>query len=316
MAVLVTGAGGFLGPEIIDRLLAEGNEVLAFDFAPLRPELADRWGNKVEFIRGDIRDKSMVRYLVEKSGTKDPIIHLAGILTSGCDRNPEMAIAVNLNGLYNVLEAAVACGNRRTIMASTISVYGRGLPQPMTETMKTEADGWYGVTKLMGEQTGLLFQRRHGLDFRAARFAAVTGPGRSAGSGSASLFTSYIPEKPALGESYEIEVTEDTAYPVVYIKDAADALYRIAMAPEAPSRVYNVSSGRIVVSEMVADVKKIIPEAQYSYKPDEVIMAVVSGFKEWRISTERIEKELGWKPSYTPEAMVKDIIAVARKAKG
>jgi nucleoside-diphosphate-sugar epimerase len=315
MAVLVTGAGGFLGPEIIDKLLEAGKDVLAFDFAELRPELKSRWEGRVEFIRGDIRDRSMVRYLVEKSGTEDPIIHLAGILTSGCDRNPEMAIAVNVNGLYNVLDAAVEFNGRRTIMASTISVFGRDLPQPMTEEMSAEPDGWYGITKLMGEQMGLLFQRRHGLDFRAARFAAVTGPGRSAGSGSASLFTSFIPEKPALGEAYEIEVTEDTAYPVVYIKDAADALFQIAFADKAPSRIYNVSSGRIVVSQMVEDVKKIIPDAKYTYKPDPVIMSVVGGFKEWEISTTRIERELGWKPSYTPDEMVKDIIRIARSRK-
>ena len=151
---------------------------------------------------------------------------------------------------------------------------------------------------------------------RAARFAAVTGAGRSAGSGSASLFTSYIAEKPALGEKYEIEVGEDTAYPVVYIKDAADALFRIATADQAPSRIYNVASGRIVVSEMIEQVKSIIPEAEYSYKPDPVIMSVVSGYKEWVISTDRIEKELGWSPSYAPEEMVRDIIDVARRGKG
>ncbi len=315
MAVLVTGAGGFLGKEIINRILDSGRDVLAFDFADPNPDTLKAWGDRVEFIQGDIRDKSMVHHLVRKSGTEDPIIHLAGILTAGCDRDPAMAIAVNINGLNNVLEAAVKYGNRRTVHASTIGVYGRGLPQPILEDMPAEPDGWYGYTKWMGEHMGLLYERRHGLDFRAARFAAVTGPGRTA-VGSASLFTSYIAEKPALGEVYEIEVAEDTAYPVVYIKDAADALFKITFAEAAPSRVYNVSSGRVIVSDMIKTVKEIIPDAKYTYKPDEVIMAVVSGYKEWHISTERIEKELGWTPKYTPEVMVKDIITEARKMKG
>ncbi len=316
MAVLITGAAGFIGPELVDMFLASGKDVLAFDFAEPKEEIKRRWEGKVEFIRGDIRDRSLIRYLVQKSGTSDPIVHLAGILTAGCDRDPAMAVAVNVNGLYYVLDAAVEFGNRRTIMASTIGVYGRDLPQPIDETMPTEPDGWYGYTKLAAEQLGLLYVRRHGLDFRAARFAAVTGPGRSAGSGSASLFTSYIPEKPALGEPYEIEVTEDTAYPVVYIKDAADALFRIATADKAPRRIYNVGSGRIVVSEMVEQVKKQIPDAKYTYKPDPVIMSVVSGYKEWQISTKRIEEDLNWKPSYEPDQMVADIIRIARSRKG
>ncbi|ORC37732.1 hypothetical protein B4O97_01650 [Marispirochaeta aestuarii] len=314
MAVLVTGAGGFLGPEIIDRVLASGKEVLAFDFADPKPELLEKWKGKVEFIQGDIRDRSMVNHLVTKSGTEDPIIHLAGILTAGCDRDPNMAIAVNINGLNYVLDAAVRNGKRRTVFASTIGVYGRGLPQPIKEDMPAEPDGWYGFTKLMGEHMGLLYERRHGLDFRAARFAAVTGPFRQA-AGSASLFTSHIAEKPALGQAYEVEVTEDTAYPVVYLKDAADALFQIAFADTAPSRIYNVASGRVVVSEMIKTVKEIIPEAKYTFKPDPVIMAVVEGYKEWNISTERISAELGWTPTYTPNEMVKDIIKVVKSRK-
>ena len=164
----------------------------------------------------------------------------------------------------------------------------------------------------MIEQMGMLFVRRNHLDVRAVRFAAVTGPGRSAGSGSASLFTSYIPEKPALGEPYEIEVTEDTAYPVVYIKDAVAALITLAEIPDAPKRIYNIASGRIVVSDMVEAVVKRIPRARFTYKPDPTIMSVVSGYKDWHISCRRAYEELGWKPSFSVEEMVDDIIRTVR----
>jgi len=171
-----------------------------------------------------------------------------------------------------------------------------------------EPDGWYGLTKLTGEDMGLLYNRRTGLDFRAVRLAAVTGPGRKAGSGSASLFTSYIPEKAARGEPYEIEVTPDTAYPVVYIKDAVDALYTVATSASAPGRIYNISSGRVFVDKFVELVKQRIPGAAFTYKPVDDIMAVVSGYKEWEIDCSLVEKELGWRPSYGVEAMVDDII--------
>jgi nucleoside-diphosphate-sugar epimerase len=178
--------------------------------------------------------------------------------------------------------------------------------------MPTEPDGWYGLTKLMAEQMGLLYLRRSALDFRAVRLAAVTGPGRSAGSGSASLFTSLIPEKAALGEPYEIEVDEDAAYPVVYIKDAANALFTLATVDTAPRRIYNISSGRVVASELVSMVKSRISDARFSFKPDPMIMAVVRGFVDWRINCQRAEEDLGWTPGFTVKRMVKDIIESAR----
>jgi nucleoside-diphosphate-sugar epimerase len=179
--------------------------------------------------------------------------------------------------------------------------------------MKKEPDGWYGLTKMMAEEIGLLYVRRYGLDFRAVRFAAVTGPNRVA-VGSASLFTSLIPEKAAKGEPYAIEVTPDTSYPVVYIKDAVDALIKLAFANTAPSRVYNIASGNIVVDTMIAYIKKTIPGAQFTFAPVDDIMAVVSGYKEWTIGCARAAKEIGWTPSYAVEKMVDDIIAQVRGA--
>jgi nucleoside-diphosphate-sugar epimerase len=313
--VLVTGATGFIGAALVARFAEKGHEVLACDFRPPAEATAKRWGKSVKFAECDVRERDAVRAIVEKSGSSGPIVHLAGILTAGCDLDPNAAMKVNLMGFQHVVEAACAIGKKRVVLSSTIGVYGRDLPQPIDETMRTEPDGWYGYTKLASELMGLLCHRRDGLDFRAVRLAAVTGPGRAAASGSASLFTSFIAEKPALGEPYEIEVTEDTAYPVVYIKDAVEALFALANAEKAPSMIYNVSSGRVIVSEMVPYVKSKIPSARFTFKPNPVVMAVVSGYKEWHIGCERIRKEIGWQPAYGVQAMIDDIISSVRGRK-
>jgi len=312
VAILVTGAAGFIGVHLVTELLGNGVDVLAFDRAEPGEAASKRWAGRVAFEIGDVTDRDEVFSLVRRAGP-GPVIHLAGILTAGCDRDPDAAMAVNVQGLRHVLDASLAHGLRRVVMASTIGVYGPGLPQPMTEDMPAEPEGWYGLTKLMAEQMGLFYARRHGVDFRAARFAAVTGAGRSAGSGSASLFTSFIPEKAALGEPYAIEVEEDTAYPVIYIEDAVRALVRLVTAEEAPGRLYNFASGRVITAELVASVKRIIPGARLTYAPAPDVMAVVAGYREWRIDCSRAAQELGWKPEYDVEAMVEDIIGKARE---
>jgi UDP-glucose 4-epimerase len=314
MAVFVTGAGGFLGQTLVNTLIADGKQVLAFDYNAPPQGVLEGWKGRAEFRQGDIRDQKFVASLIAESGTSEPIIHLAGILTTGCDRDPHAALAINVGGTYNVLEGARQNGGRRVVFASTISVYGRGLPQPITEDMPLAADGWYGVSKQMAELAGLLYVRRYNADFRAVRFAAVTGAGRVA-VGSASLFTSLIAEKAAKGEPYAVEVTEDTSYPVVYIKDAVDALIKLAYAREAKSRIYNISSGNVVVDKMIAYVRKVIPEAKFTFAPAPDIMAVVAGFKEWVINCDRAAEEIGWRPSYAVEKMVDDIIAITRSKK-
>jgi nucleoside-diphosphate-sugar epimerase len=314
VAILITGGAGFIGRALARHFVAAGRDVLAFDVAaPLAAAGADSPAG-VSYVSGDIRDAATVRAAVERSGGEDPIVHLAGMLTAGCDRDPAQGMAVNVGGSFHVLDAARACGGRRVVLASTIGVYGRGLPQPIDETMATEPDGWYGYTKRCAEEMGLLHARRHGLDFRAARMAAVTGPFRQA-AGSASLFTSLIPEKAARGEPYAVEVSEDTAYPVVYLDDAASALARLATAPDAPQRIYNVASGRVVVREMIAHVRQFLPQARFTFAPDPVIMQVVSGYREWRIDCRLIGAELGWRPRFGVREMVDDIIRTVRGAR-
>jgi nucleoside-diphosphate-sugar epimerase len=315
MAVLITGAAGFIGATLASRFSQEGYEVIACDYKEPEGNSESFFRSGITFEKCDVRDSAMVSSLIQKAVPNDAIIHLAGLLTTGCDSDPNAALDVNVKGFRHVLDAAREAECTRVILASTIGVYGRGLSQPINETMETEPDGWYGYTKIISELMGLLYTRKYNMDFRAVRLAAVTGAGRSAGSGSASLFTSYIPEKAALGLPYEIEVTCETAYPVVYLKDAVEALYVLATSKNAAHRIYNVCSGRIIVSEMVDYVKKRFPSSQFSFNPNPEIMSVVSGYKDWHIDCSLIDEDLGWRPQFDVNRMIDDIIKTAAGAK-
>jgi nucleoside-diphosphate-sugar epimerase len=142
--VLVTGATGFIGAALVARFAGLGQEVLACDARPPAEATAKVWGKNVKFSVCDVRDRAAVKAVVERAGTPDPIVHLAGILTAGCDLDPGTAMQVNLLGFQHVLDAALSVGKNRVVLSSTIGVYGRDLPQPIDETMRTEPDGWYG----------------------------------------------------------------------------------------------------------------------------------------------------------------------------
>ena len=313
MAVIITGGCGFIGSRLAARFAADERTVLAVDFAEPTDLVKDMWNDRVHFVQCDIADKARVASIVKDAGDKDEILHLAAMLTTAADNDPGRAVSVNVGGFVNLIDPIREHTGRRILLASTIGVYGRRLPQPINESMATEPDGWYGVTKVCDEEIGLLAARRYGIDFRAARMAAVAGPNRVA-QGSASMFVSMIPEKAAKGEPYAIEVSEDTSYPAVYIEDAVDALYTIVTAADAPSRIYNVASANVVVPEMVALVKQRRPDAQLTYAPDPAIMSVVSGYREWEIDCSLAERELGWKPRFKLPEMVADIMQKASPA--
>ena len=122
MAVLITGGAGFIGVALARRFAEEGNEVLAFDYSPPKVDLADALPEAIRFEQGDIRDAELVKSMVEQSGQKDVIIHLAGILTAGCDQDPNTGMAINVGGMHHVLDAATAQGSRRVVLASTIGL--------------------------------------------------------------------------------------------------------------------------------------------------------------------------------------------------
>ncbi|HEX5415934.1 MAG TPA: NAD(P)-dependent oxidoreductase [Chloroflexota bacterium] len=312
MAILITGGGGYIGRWLAHELLAKDIGVVAFDLRAPDPAWRPTLPAGVGFIAGDITDRASFVELA-KSQDFSAIVHLAGIVTMGCERDPDLGMKVNLGGTHTVLEAARLAGIPRVVFASTISVYGPNVIQPMTETTTpAEPLTWYGQSKLLAEQLGLYYQRRWGLDFRATRLAAIVGPSRNAASGSATMYTSLIIEKAALGQPYEIDVDPEAGTPVCYAKDAARALATLATAPSAPQRIYHISTGLATAQGLVATVRQRVPDAALTFNPDPQLAPVSRISRDWQLSIAAAETELGWRPAYTIETMVDDLMAIVR----
>jgi len=314
MAILVTGGNGYIGRWLAHELLAHHIDVVSFDRLAPDPSGRPPLPSSARFVPGDITDREAV-VAAARSDDIRAIIHLAGIVTMGCERDPDLGMRVNLGGTHNVLEAARLCDIPRVVFASTISVYGPDVTQPMTEATPALPLTWYGQSKLMAEQLGLYYQRRFGLDFRAARLAAIVGPARNAASGSATMYTSLIIERAALGQPYEIDVDPEAGTPVCYAKDAARALATLATAPSAPQRIYHVSTGLVTARGLIDIVRRRVPDAKLSFKPDPLLAPVSRISRDWQLSIDAAKRDLGWQPAYTIETMVDDLIAIARSEK-
>ncbi|HZR00478.1 MAG TPA: NAD(P)-dependent oxidoreductase [Chloroflexota bacterium] len=315
MAILVTGGAGYIGRWLANELVQAGHEVVAVDVQPPPGGMPPELPAGAVWVKGDVTDKQSVADAV-KLKPLSAIVHLAGIVTMGCERDPDLCMRVNLGGTANLLEAARQNGVGTFVFASTISVYGPNVSQPMVEG-KTPAEPltWYGESKILAEQLGLYYNRRWGLDFRAARMAAIVGPSRIAGSGSATMYTSLILEKAALGEPYEIDVDPEAGTPVLYARDAAKGLAALATAPSAPRRIYHLSTGLATAQELIRIARSRVPDAQLTFKTDPQLGPVSTISKDWDLSIKAAEEDLGWRPAFTVESMADDLMAIARGQK-
>lgn len=164
--VLVTGAGGFIGSHLTERLVREGARVRAFVHYNAR----DDWGmlddlppdalKEVEVVTGDLRDGETIANAVRG---RSAVFHLAALIAIPYSYTaPESFIDTNVRGTLNALEAARRAGVRRFIQTSTSEVYGTPDELPIRETHPLRAQSPYAASKVAADQLAMAF--RHSFD--------------------------------------------------------------------------------------------------------------------------------------------------------
>ena len=180
--VLVTGGAGFIGVPTVERLLAQGHDVVVVDnFAVGARDRLDHLADesKLEVVELDIRDAEATAKVIGEIGPGN-VIHLAAHhFIPFCKAHPAETIAVNVGGTQHVLDALVPVQPAKVLFASTADVY---TPAPMAhiEHDATDPDNVYGMSKLMGEKL-LAFHRNRApeTDVVAVRFFNAVGGGET-----------------------------------------------------------------------------------------------------------------------------------------
>ena len=173
MKALVTGGAGFIGSNLVDRLIADGHTVTVIDNESADSNEQFYWNPQAHNYKYDVRDYIMVRKLYE---SQDAVFHLAAeARIQPTIEDPLKAFENNMIGTATVLECARVCGVKRVVYSSTSAAYGLSNTPPMLETMPTDCLNPYSVSKVAGEEMCKMYARLYGMETVTFRYFNVYG---------------------------------------------------------------------------------------------------------------------------------------------
>lgn len=303
MKVLVTGAAGFIGSVVTEQFIEQGIEVVALDSlvhghrAAVHPE--------AEFVRLDIRDRDALTQLLRTSRV-DVVVHLAAeALIDESVRNPGRFYEANVCGGLNLLEGMKAAGVKRIIFSSTAAVYGEPIGLPILEEMPHRPVNSYGESKLAFEQMLKWYRVAYGLNYVSLRYFNACGATERCGEFHQPethlipiIFEAVQGQREAIslfGTDYD--TPDGTCLrDYIHVKDIARAhLLALKRVDEIGCGAYNMGNGEGYSNREVIDTVR-----QVTGCPVKVINAPRRPGDPARLvaSSERIRRELDWKPQY------------------
>lgn len=302
MRILVTGAGGQVGQDLIASLRERGHEVHGSDLES-RPAAVDP---DVPWHRLDVTDPEEVRAVLTRTGAQR-VFHLAAILSARGEQMPQKTYEVNQTGTVHLLEACRELGVSQLMFTSTIAVFGPGLPELVPDDAPLHPSTMYGVTKVAGELLGSYYQRRFGLDFRGVRFPGLISASLPGGGTSDYALFMYL-DGLRRGR-YEAFCRPDTKIPLMYMPDGIRALVELSEAPKAGlSRcIYNIAAFSPTAQEIADQVTSAIPGTDITFAPDPVRQAILDSWPK-ALDDSNARRDWGWEPSFDLAEMTSDLI--------
>lgn len=303
--ILVTGAFGLVGSDLVPELqkkfgkknvFALGNKTIPADFDG-------------ELVKGDVRDKSSLEKIIKNHKITD-VYHLAGLLSVGGEKDPDLAWDVNINGLRNILELA-RIYKFKLFWPSSIAAFGPTTPKIDTpQHTSIEPTTIYGITKVTGELLLQYYFKRWGVDGRSLRYPGLIGykapPGDGTTEYSVHIFYGLLKDN-----KYSAFLKKDSRLPMMYIDDAIRGTIALMEAPESKISVrtsYNFSAINFTPEELATEIKKLYPTFKCTFDPDPIKQAIADSWPK-SIDDSVARHDWGWKPEFTLPKMTKTMIA-------
>lgn len=255
---LVTGGAGFIGSNLVERLLQNGEQVRVIDnLATGKIENLEPFLDKIEFVQGDLRYLNSV---MEAMKDVDYVLHQAAL--PSVPRSIETPLEsndVNTNGTLHILYAAKESGVKRVVYAASSSAYGESPTLPKTETMQTSPLSPYAVNKLAGEYNCKAFYNVYGLETVAIRYFNIYGPRQDPNSYYSAVIPRFI-KALLTGKKPVIFGDGEQSRDFTYIENVLSANLLACKAPKkACGKVMNIACGeRITLNKLASELKKLL----------------------------------------------------------
>jgi len=311
MKALITGADGFIGSHLTERLLKDGNKVAIIDnLSTGNLENIEIFKNHagLEFVEGDIRNTELIEPLVEQS---DVIYHLAAAVgVKLIAEDPVHTIETNIGGTEIVLNTANKFG-KKILIASSSEVYGKSEAVPFLEDDdivlgSTCLSRWsYACTKAVDEFLGLAFYQQYGLDVIIGRFFNTIGPRQT---GQYGMVVPRFIQKALKNETLQIYGTGKQTRCFCYVADLVKAIIGLMNCRQASGKVYNIGNNEEITIEELADkiVKITGSRSKKEFVPYEIAYGRPMEDMMRRVpSVERIKKTIDWEPKTSLDETLK-----------
>lgn len=294
---LVTGGAGFIGSQIVEKLVSMGERVRVLDdFSAGKKEHLENVWEKIEVLRGDIRSAALARRSMKNV---DFVLHQAALRSVPRSVSmPREYNSVNVDGTLNCLIAARDAKVKRFVLASSSSVYGNATLFPQKETHLPAPISPYAASKITGEHYCAVFSEVYGLSTVSLRYFNVFGPRQDPKSKYAAVVPKFIITA-LQGKPLEVHWDGRQSRDFSYVEDVVQANIRAATARNPKQRVFNVGCGDSTsLLEMAAILEKIMGrrlEKKFYPKREGDVR------KTWGDIT-AIKRELKFKPRFRFEA--------------
>jgi len=296
--VLVTGAGGFIGSHLTERLVELGAEVSAL----VRYTSTGTWGwldhsplkDQINVSLGDVLDQDAVLRLMDGI---DTVFHLAALIGIPYSYHAPLSyVRTNIEGSVNILQSAMRCNVQRVIQTSTSEVYGSAQTVPISEDHPLQGQSPYSATKIGADKIAESFYLSVGLPVVIVRPFNTYGPRQSARAVIPTIITQALRESAInLGN---LEPTRD----LNYVADTVEGFIKAAEASNAIGQVINLGTGREVsIGKLAETILSMMGKRLPVLSEDTRVRPKGSEVDRLCADNTKAKEILGWEPKYTLE---------------